>query len=174
MTPAQQMEVRRFTYSMWTMLKHARKMHPSEAEIGGPYMRTARILERRGFLSVTGTPKRYSARLTEAGQEALASKAARCFPRGSAGDRGVSGELLYKIVSAFSPDGVGRTPAYTRTTRRGAPVTTVTRRAPPPSSIRRKTPTAVSTGDGQKTPPPGLGNTGISTADVGASTDNTR
>jgi hypothetical protein len=50
MTPAQQMEVRRFTYSMWTMLEHARKMHPSEAEIGGPYMRTARILERRGFL----------------------------------------------------------------------------------------------------------------------------
>jgi hypothetical protein len=70
-TPAQELEMQRFTYTMWTLLRYAGKFHPTEAEVFGPALRTARILERRGFLSVTG---KYKVRLTEAGREALASR----------------------------------------------------------------------------------------------------
>jgi hypothetical protein len=72
MTRAQEMETKRFTQSMWTMLRYAKKMHPFTAEVGGPFMRTATILERRGFLTMARKRKGCNIALTEAGHEALA------------------------------------------------------------------------------------------------------
>lgn len=42
------------TDTMWLLLRYAKRMHPMEAAVEGSFMRTARILERRGFLSVVG------------------------------------------------------------------------------------------------------------------------
>jgi hypothetical protein len=67
MTPVQKLEMRRFTHCMWTLIRYAGKMHPLDAELFGPVLRTARILERRGFLSVTNKDK---VCLTAAGHEA--------------------------------------------------------------------------------------------------------
>jgi hypothetical protein len=77
MTPAQEMEMRRLTSSMWALLRYAGKMHPSDAEVFGGFMRSARILERRGFLVVVGKSKARSVRLTEAGLEAVGRGAKR-------------------------------------------------------------------------------------------------
>ena len=77
MTPAQELEMQRFTYTMWTLLRYAGKFHPTEAEVFGPLLRTARILERHGFLSVTG---KYRVRLTEAGHEAIRNIPRRYLP----------------------------------------------------------------------------------------------
>ena len=71
MTPAQQLEVNRFTDAMWVLLRYAERMHPRGADVYGPVLHTARILERRGFLKVTGRRKAYSVCLTEAGHDAL-------------------------------------------------------------------------------------------------------
>jgi hypothetical protein len=68
MTRAQEMEIRRFTPRMREMLHYAGKAHPQEDDCG-PFMRTTRLLVRRGFLTVGGAR---SIRLTEAGREALA------------------------------------------------------------------------------------------------------
>jgi hypothetical protein len=72
MTPTQQAEVLRFTENMRTMLRYSRKMHPMPAEVGGAMLQTARILERRGFVSITAKARSgwRLARLTEAGIEA--------------------------------------------------------------------------------------------------------
>jgi len=80
MTPAQEMETRRLTRNMWFLLHYAGKMHPTDAEVFGGVMRSARILERRGFLTVVGKSKAYSVRLTEAGLEALEREAKRLAP----------------------------------------------------------------------------------------------
>jgi hypothetical protein len=76
MTPAQQMEARRLTPNMWALLRYAHKMHPIAAGVYGPSLRSARILERRGFLSVTrdhnGPHSDCSVQLTKAGLEAMA------------------------------------------------------------------------------------------------------
>ena len=71
MNNCQQLEMKRFTPNMWMLLHYARKMHPRPADIGGAWTRTARILERRGFLTinVSGRPLR-SISLTDAGREA--------------------------------------------------------------------------------------------------------
>lgn len=73
MTPAQQKEMRRFTHSMWTLLRYAKKMHPSaQAQVFSTVLRTARVLERRGFVSVGSVGHGvHAVRLTEAGHEAL-------------------------------------------------------------------------------------------------------
>jgi hypothetical protein len=57
----------RFTYSMRTLIEYAAKMHPHPADVGGGFMRTARSLERGGFLTVEGRRKNYRVRLTQAG-----------------------------------------------------------------------------------------------------------
>ena len=75
MTLAQEMEMRRLTPGMWFLLHYAGKMHPTGAEVFGGVLRSARILERRGFLTVVGRPKARSVHLTDAGREALARKA---------------------------------------------------------------------------------------------------
>jgi len=80
MTPSQKMEVRRLTWPMWCMLSYAQKMEPMGAAIGGSFMRTARILVRRGFLSIAREAKGGRARLTEAGLEALAMRKAKQRP----------------------------------------------------------------------------------------------
>jgi hypothetical protein len=77
MTPAQELEMQRFTYTKWTLLRYAGRLHPIEAEVYGPLLRTARILERHGFLSVTGE---YRVRLTEAGHEAIRNIPRRYLP----------------------------------------------------------------------------------------------
>jgi len=52
-------------------------MHPIAAEVGGPFMRTATILERRGFLTMMRERKGSNVHLTEAGHEALRSSYVR-------------------------------------------------------------------------------------------------
>jgi hypothetical protein len=73
MTPAQRMEVMRFTDLMCSLLRYADKMPEGMAGICGPSARTARILTRRGFVILDSgkRPKDWSIRLTEAGREAL-------------------------------------------------------------------------------------------------------
>lgn len=75
MTQAQKMEVRRMTALMWELLWQADREEPLQP--GTQAGRSARILERRGFLTGTVPPpgfryKTYNIRLTEAGREALA------------------------------------------------------------------------------------------------------
>ena len=77
MTPSQQAETRRFTHQMWTLMWYAGRMHPSPAAVVGHVLRTARILERRGFLSVMPDGRDYAVRLTEVGHEALAADRTR-------------------------------------------------------------------------------------------------
>jgi hypothetical protein len=78
MTPAQQMEMRRFTANMRSLLDYAGKHHPHEVEIGGrSWMRTVRLMERRGFVTLIGPARDrgfHKIKLTAAGLEALAGR----------------------------------------------------------------------------------------------------
>jgi hypothetical protein len=70
MNLAQQMEMKRLTPCMWSLLHHCGRMHPLKAQIGG-YVRSANILARRGFISIERGRDGHTARLTEAGHEAV-------------------------------------------------------------------------------------------------------
>jgi hypothetical protein len=73
MTPAQQMEAKRLTRTMRELLTWA----PGEIP-GGSYIRSARILERRGFVTIRKAAGGWHAiELTEAGREAVAACIAR-------------------------------------------------------------------------------------------------
>lgn len=76
MTPIQQLELKRFTDPMWVLLRYAGRT-PDDAEVYGPLLRAARVLERRGFLKVTAKRNAYSVRLTQAGFDALEQDAQR-------------------------------------------------------------------------------------------------
>jgi hypothetical protein len=70
MTKAQRHEVSRFSRQMWELLRYAASA-PAALVCRGP-LRTARLLERRGFLLLTTTARGFSrAQLTDAGHEAL-------------------------------------------------------------------------------------------------------
>jgi hypothetical protein len=57
---------------MWSVLYVARRPPEEERWIGGPTLRSANILARRGFITMQRQPGGwYSVRLTEAGAEAL-------------------------------------------------------------------------------------------------------
>jgi hypothetical protein len=75
MTRVQELEVRRFTQNIWTLLYCVDGKPTQEAEVCGPFLRTARILKRRGFVSLVPGSDRgfYGVRLTDAGREALIS-----------------------------------------------------------------------------------------------------
>jgi hypothetical protein len=68
----------RFTTNTCTLLQYAQRMTPIAADVGGAWMRTARVLERRGFLTIVpseltpGARKVHGVRLTPAGREAVA------------------------------------------------------------------------------------------------------
>ena len=65
-------QVKRFTPTMWALLRYTAK-HCPKAKIGGPWLRSARVLERRGFIIVCRCVGGcYSMRLTPAGAEAIA------------------------------------------------------------------------------------------------------
>jgi hypothetical protein len=51
MNRAQEEELKRFTPTMWALLRYTAK-HLPMAKIGGPWLRSARVLERRGFIIV--------------------------------------------------------------------------------------------------------------------------
>jgi len=76
MTLAQVMEMRRLTPGMSELLHHIGEK--IEADVCAPYLRTARLLERRGFLAMIkrSTDGFTSFRLTEAGREALSGRVA--------------------------------------------------------------------------------------------------
>jgi hypothetical protein len=76
----QELEMRRFTDNMWALLCYAGRMHPMEAEVFGNAMRSARILERRGFLAMTG---KHKFQLTELGHEAIRNIPRRMRSSGS-------------------------------------------------------------------------------------------
>jgi hypothetical protein len=70
MTPAQEMEVKRMSPTMWSILVSAEKA--GGIEIGGPHTRSARFLERRHFVEMR--KKRngwHTVKLTDAGREAV-------------------------------------------------------------------------------------------------------
>jgi len=72
MNRAQEEELKRFTPTMWALLRYTAK-HCPMAKIGGPWLRSARVLERRGFIIVCRCVGGcYSMRLTPAGAEAMA------------------------------------------------------------------------------------------------------
>jgi hypothetical protein len=77
MTPEQTLELRRLTRNMWELLHHVDAHEPRGVDVlFGTWLRTARILARRGFLS---EPQRqaggfYSTHLTDAGREAVHHK----------------------------------------------------------------------------------------------------
>ena len=54
MTRAQEMKARRFTDKQWTLLRNAEEKHPLEVEVDKITMRSVRILNRCGFLTVAG------------------------------------------------------------------------------------------------------------------------
>jgi hypothetical protein len=70
MTPCQRLEVKRFTELMWTLLRHAGRVHPRPIDVSGQALRVAKILKRRGFVTVQANDML----LTDAGHEALAIK----------------------------------------------------------------------------------------------------
>jgi hypothetical protein len=75
MDPAQEKQVKRFTSTMWAVLRYTANRGPM-AKIGGRWLRPARVLEARGFVVVCQcTGGCYSARLTAVGAEALALSA---------------------------------------------------------------------------------------------------
>jgi hypothetical protein len=100
MTRVQQLEVRRFTKNMWSMLRYAGEKHPRpvySADIPGArgtrgsWTPTANILASRGFLTLershsSRSPQAWDhARLTDAGLEAVNSRPEdRRLPRGRA------------------------------------------------------------------------------------------
>jgi hypothetical protein len=63
----------RFTNKQWELLRHAGEKYPLEVEIDGAMcMRSVRILNHCGFLTVGGTDRgSFSIQLTDAGREAL-------------------------------------------------------------------------------------------------------
>jgi hypothetical protein len=70
MTPAQEVEVKRMSPTMWSILVGAEKA--GGIEIGGPHTRSARFLERRHFVEMR--QKRngwHTVKLTDAGREAV-------------------------------------------------------------------------------------------------------
>jgi hypothetical protein len=74
MTPAQELEMRRFTASMWSLLRYAARMQP-HAAIGGSRLQTANLLQRHGFVIVMRARDYgggHQLTLTSAGHEALA------------------------------------------------------------------------------------------------------
>jgi hypothetical protein len=77
MTRAQEHAMRRFTLHTWALLGYVAGMHPLRTEIAYPWMETADILKRKGFLSIStyapnGCPRGCGSwvKLTDAGQEA--------------------------------------------------------------------------------------------------------
>jgi hypothetical protein len=75
MTRVQQLEVRRFTKNMWSMLRSAGMTYPRPVDFCDIYSkRTANILQRRGFLTVEYSRGYYHARLTDAGLEVISSR----------------------------------------------------------------------------------------------------
>jgi hypothetical protein len=72
MNPAQDEKLKLFTPDMWALLRYTAK-HCPMAKIGGPWLRSARVLERHGLIVVCRCVGGcYSTRLTAAGAEALA------------------------------------------------------------------------------------------------------
>jgi hypothetical protein len=73
MPPAQELEMQRFTRTMWTVLNNASAKQGETDILFGPLLRSARLLAQRGFLT---EPRKlshgwHSACLTEAGREAI-------------------------------------------------------------------------------------------------------
>jgi hypothetical protein len=62
-------------FNTWQLLQYAARMDPSNAPIEGRRMRSARILERRGLLTVLPRRRPYVfyVRLTDAGRETAAA-----------------------------------------------------------------------------------------------------
>jgi hypothetical protein len=72
MTRCEELEMKRFTKQMWSLLRFA---ETQPAEVWGPSTRTARILKRRGFLDMARNDDgEWGIHLTDAGREALARK----------------------------------------------------------------------------------------------------
>jgi hypothetical protein len=72
MTPSQHRELRRLTANMWSLLRYAAARDGEPKEIGGPWMRTANILHRRGFVTLHKRGNGWhSIELTPAGREAV-------------------------------------------------------------------------------------------------------
>src|SRR5262245_12671222 len=72
MTPAQEFELKRLTPFMWEVLREVERLGPGGYSLTPK--RTLEILSRRGFIEMAPRPDAdgyYSARLTEAGVEAL-------------------------------------------------------------------------------------------------------
>ena len=75
MDPVQEKQLKRFTSTMWAVLRYTANRGPT-AKIGGRWLRPARVLEGRGFIVVSECVGGcYSARLTAVGAEALALSA---------------------------------------------------------------------------------------------------
>jgi DNA-binding MarR family transcriptional regulator len=73
MTGAQKMELKRMTPKMWSVLRYVYVMQKDPgASLYGETLRSARTLERRGFLTISRRDRSHFAKLTEAGYEAMA------------------------------------------------------------------------------------------------------
>jgi hypothetical protein len=70
MTLAQEQEIKRLTPLMWTLIRYCAKAYPSDCDVFGNALKSARFLERRGFVQIARTSRRcHRARLTDAGLE---------------------------------------------------------------------------------------------------------
>jgi hypothetical protein len=74
MTRVQELELKRLTPKMWAVLEYVARMEPSVAPVAGMAIRSARILARRGFLSLNRHDRGHDASLTDAGREAVARR----------------------------------------------------------------------------------------------------
>jgi hypothetical protein len=76
-TGVEKRELKRVTPNMWTLLRYAERLD-GQAEIGGPWVRTANILARRGFCTLRKLELGWHAiALTDAGREALVTHGPR-------------------------------------------------------------------------------------------------